>query len=907
MNKTRFGLGVSNEATLRGARLSDSFFGIMAIFYGSRWLHNFALPFSGVDHSTFSTASVSIADQASHENGPSGPEQALNGAPVEAAFSTQVDGRNSGYAGAGGDGAQFNPHALQNGPAAADIGHSINLAPLSEVAAILHGSFSSRDVIARPSNAGSLDDVVHLEQGAVTDLSGAALDATPTFAANATNGFVGYGGMPLYPHLIVTASLAVTNGAADGPSAAYITTGVIHDPNETLESTPVTQAGVNVTGASATQLLQALDESGLSVNGAGVRVGVLSDSFNDLGRAAADEAAGALPPAADIDVIKDLASGGTDEGRAMMQIIHEIAPGASLAFYTAFESEQDFANGILALAAAGCKVIVDDVSYFDEPFFQNGVVAQAIQTVEAEGVTYITAAGNDANNGYQASWVPISGTYGGQALTDAESFGGSLVQKVTIDTEGTGDAFPLLLEWNQAYGTVAGTTADLEMLIFNSAGQLVGSSTNTSSGEPTNPWLEYSFAQSGTYYIAIENLHPNTNPGLIKEVAEGDGVPFTISGSNVGTVYGHAMTTGAITAGAVSAAHTPAFGFSTPVIESFSSSGAATELLFDDNGTTLSSPDVLSPVVVSGIDDIHTTVSDLSDFYGTSAAAASLAGVAALILSTDPSLTPAQVEQIVEASALPMSNAAVSGAGLVQVDPAVADALAALANHIGEIYNAVLQVPVSSTVLATLETYDQSQGDTAVITAIVQNAIGIPNAELNPPAPNFDVPATSNPYAGLISPDLVPTLEMFQLALGYFPQSASNLNSIVNTNLTLTQLSDAFVNSQAFANVFNGGVILDPDQQLVAGSFTTQLIDTLFQRALGHLPAISTLQGFYGFTVSQAFLAFAESQTYYDTELSAMTQYLANLAQNAATDASQSVVGSADLLASASASHAATA
>ena len=48
----------------------------------------------------------------------------------------------------------------------------------------------------------------------------------------------------------------------------------------------------------------------------------------------------------------------------MMEIIHDIAPGASLAFYTAFDSEQDFANGILALAAAGAKVIVDDVGYF---------------------------------------------------------------------------------------------------------------------------------------------------------------------------------------------------------------------------------------------------------------------------------------------------------------------------------------------------------------------------------------------------------------------------------------------------------------------------------------------------------------------------------------------------------------
>ena len=615
---------------------------------------------------------------------------------------------------------------------------------------------------------------------------------------------------------------------------------------------------------------------------------MLSDSFNDLGGAAADEASGALPAASLIDVIKDLASGGTDEGRAMMQIIHDIAPGASLAFYTAFDSEQDFANGILALAAAGCKVIVDDVSYFDEPFFQNGVVAQAIQTVEAEGVTYVTAAGNDASNGYQAVWNPISGTFGGHIFSDAESFGGGLVQQVSINTEGTGDAFPLLVEWNQAYGTVSSSTADLELVVFNSNGQIVGTATNATSGEPTNPWLEYNFTQSGTYYIAIENLNSNTNPGLIKEVAEGDGVPFTVVGSNAGTVYGHAMTPGAITAGAVSAADTPAFGFNTPFSESFSSSGAGTELLFANNGTALSAPDTLSPVAVSGIDDIHTTVSDLSDFYGTSAAAASLAGVAALILAADPFLTAAQVEQIMESSSLPMANSAVSGAGLVQVDLAVADAADALASQLDAIYSAVLQTPPSSAVLATLETLDQSQGGNAVITTVVEDALGIPNANLNPGALDFSAP---NPYSNLTSPDLVPTLEMFQLAFGYFPQNASNLNSIVNSGLTLQQLSDAVVNSQTFANVFNGGIILDPQQELVAGAFATNYIDTLFQSALGHLPTASTVQGFVGYTVSEAFLAFVESQTYYNAQLGAMTQYLTEVAQNAAVNSTQSILG----------------
>ena len=256
-----------------------------------------------------------------------------------------------------------------------------------------------------------------------------------------------------YPifHAGLTAAAPLNSGgfataavAADPATSAPAQVALADPANPAHETSgAITEASVGAGGATAAQVQQALDESGLNVNGTGIKVGVLSDSFNDLGGAAADEADGACHPLPTFNVLKDLASGGTDEGRAMMQIIHDIAPGASLAFYTAFESEQDFANGILALAAAGCKVICDDVSYFDEPFFQNGVVAQAIQTVEAEGVTYVTAAGNNASNGYQAAWTPISGSFDGMVFTDAESFGGSLVQTVTINTEGTGDTVPL--------------------------------------------------------------------------------------------------------------------------------------------------------------------------------------------------------------------------------------------------------------------------------------------------------------------------------------------------------------------------------------------------------------------------------------------------------------------------------
>ncbi|WP_246801222.1 FG-GAP-like repeat-containing protein [Bradyrhizobium genosp. L] len=448
--------------------------------------------------------------------------------------------------------------------------------------------------------------------------------------------------------------------------------------NPVSGSSGSTSAAASAKGATAGQVQQALGESGLSGTGSGIKVGVISDSFNDLGGAAADEASGALPSAANIQVLEDRSSGGTDEGRAMMQIVHEIAPGASLAFYTADVSEQDFANGILALAAAGCKVICDDVSYFDEPFFQNGIVAQAIQTVESEGVTYVTAAGNNASNAYQAAWRPTFGIYDGFGFADAESFGGSMVLNITVTASKTNPS-PLLLEWDQAYGAA---TADLVLNVFQNGTYLGAVSNRSVGGVATNPWTGLQFTASGTYQIVIENLSSisNSDPTMIKLVSGADGLPVTISGADTGTVFGHAMTPGAITAGAVNVASVPVYGVSPAQSESFSSSGAGTELLFANDGTRLSTPDLLSPVAVSGLDNIATTLSGgLGDFYGTSAASASLAGVAALMLAANPNLTPAQVEHFMELTALPMADAAVSGAGLVQADAAVAAALSGIA------------------------------------------------------------------------------------------------------------------------------------------------------------------------------------------------------------------------------------
>jgi len=156
-----------------------------------------------------------------------------------------------------------------------------------------------------------------------------------------------------------------------------------------------------------------VDKLPAGVDGSGITVGVMSDSYDTNvapNSAALDIASGDLPGAGNpagntqpVSVLQD-SPARTDEGRAMLQIVHDLAPKAKLGFATANGGQLNFANNIRALAGdaaapnyqAGFKadVIVDDVIYLDEPFFQDGIVAQAVDEVVAKGVSYFSSAGN---------------------------------------------------------------------------------------------------------------------------------------------------------------------------------------------------------------------------------------------------------------------------------------------------------------------------------------------------------------------------------------------------------------------------------------------------------------------------------------------------------------------------------
>ena len=127
------------------------------------------------------------------------------------------------------------------------------------------------------------------------------------------------------------------------------------------------------------------------VNGTGIGIGVISDGVRTL---AARQASGDVP--ARVTVLPGQAGRG-DEGTALLEIVHDLAPGAALYFATGFGGQARMAENIEALCEAGANVIVDDIGYPLEAAFQDDIVAQGVNAAVAAGCVFFSAGGNDGN------------------------------------------------------------------------------------------------------------------------------------------------------------------------------------------------------------------------------------------------------------------------------------------------------------------------------------------------------------------------------------------------------------------------------------------------------------------------------------------------------------------------------
>ncbi|MEP7318395.1 MAG: S8 family serine peptidase, partial [Panacibacter sp.] len=446
---------------------------------------------------------------------------------------------------------------------------------------------------------------------------------------------------------------------------------------------PLSNSGI-INSSGDTSLYTNYVRNGFGLTGKGVKVGVISNSYNTIpgNPAQTDIVNGDLPGTGNpddpqpLDILKEYPYGrATDEGRAMLQIVHDIAPEASLAFRTGFISSGDFAEGIKELQEDSCNIIVDDVTFITEPFFEDGVVARAVDDVTAKGVSYFTAAGNYGNKSYRNAFNPVAAPAGITGF--AHDFGGGDIYQSISLVPGT---YTIVLQWADSIYSLSttgrGAKNDFDIYLRDNNGNtLFGFNRNNIGGDPIEV-IPFTVTTNSQTNIMIVRAAGTDNLDLKYVVFRGDPV-INEYNNGTSTILGQANALGAMSVGAVLYTNTPAYGVNPPTIASFSSGGGNPV-----NGIIRNKPDFTGP------NGINTTVylggsnidGDLfPNFFGTSAAAPHIAATAALIIEArqkfyNDAATPEQVRTILQNTAVDMDDPGfdyTSGYGFIQADSAL--------------------------------------------------------------------------------------------------------------------------------------------------------------------------------------------------------------------------------------------
>lgn len=403
------------------------------------------------------------------------------------------------------------------------------------------------------------------------------------------------------------------------------------------------------------------------LSGAGVKIGVISDSVNQVNGGLADSVAAGLLPR-NVQVLKDGEPSDLDEGRALLEEIHAIAPAAGLAFYSGDGDQYSIVTAIRSLKAAGCKVIVDDLSAANEPFFQDGIIGQAINAFTAGGGAYVSAVGNNGTNGFLKTHL----NYLAQGNTRWVNFalaGAAPSNNLYFSLSGSG---AIELQWDNPFNGITGSaSANLTVLVYSADGTQLVAESSTNALRTGIPEQSLHLNQ-GSYIMRVQlsGLAAGaTAPDMLKFVMTPDASGAITSVSSAGylsSAVGHGAAAGAISVGAVYFEQAPPYSSVVPIpSEPFVSSGPVV-YAFDANGQRLPSPLYLDKPDVSGVDGINSsffgefTASDptgLPQFFGTSAAAGNVAGVVALIEQFRPRVTQGQILSALKWSATPLNGA----------------------------------------------------------------------------------------------------------------------------------------------------------------------------------------------------------------------------------------------------------
>jgi PKD domain len=266
----------------------------------------------------------------------------------------------------------------------------------------------------------------------------------------------------------------------------------------------------NPTNSQGVALHNADDVQARGINGAGVNVGVISNGAPSI-------AASDLPAVTVNNTGCAAGSAGCDEGTAMLEIVHDMAPGAGLLF------DAGAGGGVAGhvgaqnwLAANGANVITEDSAFDAEPAFQYGLAASNGDTIAANGVSMHSSAGNLAAQ--HAARMAATGT--GQGPDGGTGPCGGSEPDNGVAIAGGGDntfdfSVPagltgrITLQWSEPraiFPTAGqGGFTDLDLYLINAAGTTCVAQSNGGQGQGVGDTLEQiAGIAPGTYKVVVD-------------------------------------------------------------------------------------------------------------------------------------------------------------------------------------------------------------------------------------------------------------------------------------------------------------------------------------------------------------------------------------------------------------------
>lgn len=381
-------------------------------------------------------------------------------------------------------------------------------------------------------------------------------------------------------------------------------------------SVPISMQGYGTVVSEGVQLTNAQVFYYNNVRGSGARVAVIDTGFaGAIGSAEVPIAVGDPQPPS---FRADGTLGPGSHGTAVAQIIADMAPEATI-HLLAVDTALSLVDALNYVAEAGYQVACVPLGLVDGPFDDTHVVCQAVQRARAAGCLVVVAAGNFAQRHWEGDFTDRNHNGFNEFATGVEGMTFSFAAP---------QQFQAYLSWFETAGPETDQDYDLEL--YNAAGIRVAASAYSQNGDDPPADVLIANVAAGTYTLRIRNVSAS-GVAHFQLFVPGFDLPTTLQKKerslSVPAVSSYALAVGATRGSTLDTTPLNVPMIAVDALEPFSSRGPTVD------GRT--KPDMLGPDVVSTSVTGVEAGEALNPFIGTSAAAAHVAGGAALLYSED--------------------------------------------------------------------------------------------------------------------------------------------------------------------------------------------------------------------------------------------------------------------------------